>query len=693
LGYQVQLDCNVARGLLRGPFRKDELHPAHVRYDLEEEYKFKSRHGHTPFASYFDTFSETDGGSIFRSIDRMRIVEQVMSRVFNLEEMVEHGFLNTRYSCHTTAWQQMLASSWATPRLLYSPTVPLNDICNYMGEAVTFRICFLSFITRALLPVVAIAVVTRVTPDWLVPSTLLSMVLCVVLALWGALISTIWAKTEQHWIMAWGMDTIKKRGEAVRPQFNGEWEVSMVDRYTIVKSSPWLQLLYRRTLTNLATCLFNVVLLITVVALFGYRERLLKAGKTWQAHITYWLNAFQMFAFDTVWGYIVIHLTDLDNYETESQYTEKVMQRIFVTRFINSFASLFYISLLKHSLEGCQDGYGCYTELAMQLRVLFGASMVRSVFRAAFSYTWFRATHLAKLSRIRFRQSGYNLVQDSIHQSGLEIQASMPEFSLSEQIEDSMDLIIELGFVLFFGNVAPEIIWLFCASNLIRIRAWGWKLLFAVRRPFPVRSAGLGSLNKVVGYMSACSVWCNILLCLTLREQYKSSKGDVLAWLEQLVRTELESKGASWKSTLAMFLILERALFLARGVIIDGITQSRRPLELEEQRREAMVSAYYKAILEQEQQRQMTETEVEALIPKPQEEGPSTSIPREWLPVGVERILLACRSNSEVHDNTVSPFTMKDPGFESAWGDLDNSMEISMLDLLGSERCDCAQES
>merc|ERR1712032_1657027 len=101
-----------------------------------------------------------------------------------------------------------------------------------------------------------------------------------------------------------------------------------------------------------------------------------------------------------------------------------------------------------------------------------------------------------------------NLVHGgSVHQSGLEVQASMPELSLSEQIEDSMDLMMELGFVLFFGNVAPEIICLFCTSNLIRTRAWGWKLLFAVRRPFPFRSAGLGSLNKVVGYMSACSVW------------------------------------------------------------------------------------------------------------------------------------------------------------------------------------------
>lgn len=695
LGYQVQLDATVAKGLLRGSFKREELHPAHVRYDLEEEHKFRSLHQHTPFKSYFDTFGVEDGGSIFRSIDRIRIIERVISRVFNLEDMLERGFLTARYSCHSTLQQRTLAQTWATPRLLHSPSVPLNEICDYLGEAVTFRLCFLSFTTRALLPVVAIALVVDAVPDYLASPTALSMVLCVVLALWGTLFFRLWLRTERYWIMAWGMDTFKKR-EASRPRFIGTWGVSVVDRYTIVKVAPWTRQFYRRALTCVATCLFNLSVIGFTVALFGYRHRLLQTGHSRLAQIVYYLNASQMLVFDTIWGYVAISFTDFDNYATDSEYTERVIQRIFVTRFINSFASLFYIALVKHFVETCEDGYGCNAELASQLRVLFGASMARSVLRAAFSYTWFRVSHRTKLLRARQRRrsTGYSWVSERCQQSSLEIQASMPEFSLSEDVEDCMDLIIELGFVLFFGCVAPEIIWLFCVSNLIRIRAWGWKLLFAVRRPFPSSSAGLGTLNKVISLMSMASVWCNILLCLSLNLQYRSSKGDILSWLEQIIGYTADivpEEDVNWKALLPVFLVLERTLFFARGLIDYCLIHISGGVELEEKRRDAMITAYYKLIIEDakvEENQGMAETSVEALVPV-SGEPPGALSPRAWCPVGVERILRASRDAGPEADADVPPFTSRDPGFEHPWDEQDTGDEEEPS-LLASPCCGSA---
>jgi len=285
------------------------------------------------------------------------------------------------------------------------------------------------------------------------------------------------------------------------------------------------------------------------------------------------------------------------------------------------------------------------------------------------------------------RQSGYNLVGDRVQQSCLEVQASMPDFSLSESVEDGMDLIIELGFVMFFGNVAPEIIWLFCASNLIRIRAWGWKLLFAVRRPFPAGSPGLGTLNKVVGLMSVCSVWCNILLCMSLNLQYRSARGDVLTWLEDVVGS-VPAKGtdlveeANWRSMLAVFLVLERTLFLARGFIDYCILHSSHPVEIEEKRRDAMITAYYKLIIEDakvQEQQGMTEATVEALVPVL--ESPALS-PREWQPVGVEQILRACSElHPEAQEATVPPFTLRDPGFEAHWDEQDGDGDAAQLPM------------
>jgi len=267
-------------------------------------------------------------------------------------------------------------------------------------------------------------------------------------------------------------------------------------------------------------------------------------------------------------------------------------------------------------------------------------------------------------------------------QSSLEIQASLPENTLSEDVEDVMDLIIELAFVMFFGCIAPEIIWLFCVSNLIRIRAWGWKLLYAVQRPFPLSAAGLGTLNKVVGILSASSVWCNIFLCLMINyHHYRSSSADVISWLEGVVGTtshdSVSDLSVSWKTLLAVFLVLERSIFLLRGLIDYYIRHRAGVMELEEKRRDTMITGYYKVIIEDtkaEDNQAMSETSVEALMPVGAE-LPGEPSARSWYPVGVEKIIRACRQVGSEAEAVVPPFTARDPGFEYPWEDQETEDE------------------
>merc|ERR1712137_1519616 len=108
-----------------------------------------------------------------------------------------------------------------------------------------------------------------------------------------------------------------------------------------------------------------------------------------------------------------------------------------------------------------------------------------------------------------------------------------------------MDMIIELGFMLFFGSIAPEIVLLFCASNLLRLRVWGWKLLFAVRRPFPACSNGIGLWNRVVYVMVVCAVWCNAVLLVIFNSKAHGTHRDLFFWLEKLVTETVPGSGAA----------------------------------------------------------------------------------------------------------------------------------------------------
>merc|ERR1719498_2138506 len=90
------------------------------------------------------------------------------------------------------------------------------------------------------------------------------------------------------------------------------------------------------------------------------------------------------------------------------------------------------------------------------------------------------------------------ITSENMFPSYPETQAHLPEYTVAEEVYDIMDVIIELGFVLFFGFVCPEVITLFFLSNSMRLHALGWKLVYTMRRPFPDSASGLGTVFEHV---------------------------------------------------------------------------------------------------------------------------------------------------------------------------------------------------
>merc|ERR1711920_314476 len=120
---------------------------------------------------------------------------------------------------------------------------------------------------------------------------------------------------------------------------------------------------------------------------------------------------------------------------------------------------------------------------------------------------------------------------------------------------------------------------------------------------------------------------------------------------------------------LAVFLILERILFLTRWFIDYVLPAKLRIVEIHEKRRDIMVNAYYKLLLEDpdaDDPCRGGHSQVEALVPVDPEDCVGEA-PHEWQSVEIDQIVRAC---SEVHPETqeatitISPFQARDPGFE-----------------------------
>merc|ERR1719276_408352 len=82
-----------------------------------------------------------------------------------------------------------------------------------------------------------------------------------------------------------------------------------------------------------------------------------------------------------------------------------------------------------------------------------------------------------------------------------ETQASYTEFRIRQQIEMMLQLVISLGFVIMFGNVAPLIVPFCLAVFVVQLRVTAFLLVTTSKRPFPRRAFGIGAWQAVVVFL------------------------------------------------------------------------------------------------------------------------------------------------------------------------------------------------
>lgn len=624
LQYKVQLDPELEANLLEAdtPFR--EVSPPFVAYDKNVEKLCKKQNkGRSPYKTYTDV---TPHGSIFRGVDRIRIIKAVIDRAFRLGVMQNLGFVTCFYPAHNRLGKLLgpgalhrrdpkleLSKEWANLRKVVSADIPLDMIRDYYGEGHTFRFLQLSFMTRLIFPVAAVVpiilIVKYFTSFWKWAELFTGMMLVV----WTSLYHEFYNREEVAWSLRWGMDDFLKT-EATRPEFQGtRWVKSPVDHHTIVKEDE--HALTNRMIATFLTFFFIGCSLMTTAGLYVWMHHLEVQDQPTQ--IVMVLITAEVVILKFIWYYVAEWLTDYENWEMESEYFEALVYRIFYFQFINSFASLFYLGLFKNidsyrcDAEEC-DGEAAFAKaLAHQLRFLFGTNVFMNaltVLTPLLTY-WYRITFedsssapqngshdetraLAVAPRTNSTSSNGSFAPGKqAKYSWQEKQAKLPPYLLNDEIWERIDVIVELGYVLFFGFVAPEIIFLFLLNNLIRIRAMGWVLVNTFLRPFPRKASGIGYVfHSVYSFMLRVAVMSNVLLLLVYNAA-SSEKDDIFLWLKRALANEDESveRVRDWKSMMAVFLVLDGAISLFSYGIRVALPDERGEVLLLKQRREMTV--------------------------------------------------------------------------------------------------------
>ncbi len=130
--------------------------------------------------------------------------------------------------------------------------------------------------------------------------------------------------------------------------------------------------------TNVISVLVGVVIA-AVAGIFALRiflsrlRQLTFGGMQWGSTITALINAVQIQVLNWVYNSIAIYLTEYENHRTDTEYEDALIAKTFIFQFVNSFASLFYISFVKPfipDIDPCGNG-DCMAELQASLGTIF----------------------------------------------------------------------------------------------------------------------------------------------------------------------------------------------------------------------------------------------------------------------------------------------------------------------------------
>ncbi len=233
---------------------------------------------------------------------------------------------------------------------------------------------------------------------------------------------------------------------------------------------------------------------------------------------------------------LAIWLTNAELHRTDKTYEASLTIKMFLFQFVNYYASIFYIALIKpliiynptyldrHSkalrFEEC-DVSGCVWELSIQLIIIMiGKQLISNIWEFYFSKLWnmcrkriqFRDT----VRQINERNAKMKRKDEQILTMNLkrsyEEDFLLQPFQLTTLFYEYLEIILQFGFITFFCLSFPLAPLFGLINNIFEIRIDALKVVKEFRRPLARRATGIGTWNSILSLMAKITVLSNAFL-------------------------------------------------------------------------------------------------------------------------------------------------------------------------------------
>ena len=431
---------------------------------------------------------------------------------FDILKMQEQGF--NIFALHHQAERDKLYKEWLQNwRSWLGIGQPLNMMNRYLGERVTLYFAFLGTHCRWLLFLGMLGFVLE-TKVWMTdnPENDLVAVFSFVVAIWATCFTEFWKRDENRLQLEWGMSEFEEKEQEKYPRINfrkvakpfpgGSPVTGKPDYYFPMNQKVMLGFFshFIITLTILAIGGLNVLL-------YGIKIAMKRSDcdffANYYSYIFSGLLSVSISVVNSSYTDLAKYLTDLESHRTDTEHQDSLIYKLFVVKFINSFASLYYVAFFMKQFEGSCDGYDrCIDDLCILVstilieRVMFTFLFDQLIPRLSAGYRMAEETKMPDGSRA--------ILTPAEHQYIL-----TPYDSEMEIVNRFMDQVIMFGYMVLFVTALPMAPLLGYFSNIVQILMFGEALLFHSQRNIPASAQDIGTFQLCFETVAAIAVFTN----------------------------------------------------------------------------------------------------------------------------------------------------------------------------------------
>ena len=508
--------------------------------------------------------------SIFRPVDRIRLVNFIIGRHLNLEalQFAKMLVLNGNYALHDQTELAWFRKEWALSKLCDLRAQPLMRIRNYFGEKISLYFAWLEFYTK-MLRFPALAGVTCFAVEIALgrlPATFM-ITFAVGVSFWATAFSEMWHRKNAFLNLWWGTVGFKQ-AERERPQFVGKV------RYNPINDAKEM---YHPSVKKLRKRMFqaSIVVFITIsiavfatIACLGLKAYMVENKVPYGKQGAGVANAVQIAVLNGLYRGVATKLTNYENHRTDSLHENNLIIKTFLFRFFNSYASFFYIAFLKKPLEvaGCLD-QDCMGELRIQLGSIFvsqliagnASELIGPIVKAKLRVRGDNAHAQKEAKRNAPGRKAQSVEEMVEHFESPEMESKYEPYGDREAFDDNAEMVLQFGYVTLFVVAFPLTPFLAWGSNVVEQHIDAYKLCFDHKRPNPKQAESIGMWQYFLSLISRISVITNIAIVFFTTDLF-DDHSTVFRWL--------------------MFVVTEHVLLFAKGVVEDAVPDT--PVQIDE---------------------------------------------------------------------------------------------------------------